>query len=761
MNRLVHYPTKPCPWLSRCGRLSGVIAAGLLAWAAASQAATVTVTVVDDGFSNVGAAGTFYWALTNCNAGDTIAFNVAGTGPFYFQEPSGGFPLVYQKHNLLIDGYTQPGAKFNTNPNTSTNNAVLKIVIDGRDGNDRDMNYCGYDGTTATSIPPINNTSMADERAGYGDSERALLGIYRSTNVTVRGLAFLSTFNDNYVGGTQKGICFAHDYGLVTNVLDRLSYNNGSDAYGHVCGCWFGVDLTNQTVSGVSGGGMAVTNYRHRDVSGGPRPDLPNVGLTLGVIAGSTNARSEFNVIVGYSYVMDSENIRARFCGNFVGVMPDGVTPVNMPDINVNNFTSQGNGFFEWGRWDDTVPMIIGTDGDGVNDADEGNLFGPLDSTGPNGGQFNIFDFYSTGRKSYIIAGNRFGIANNGTIWTSNSFCIFGGLGLNNGTQVRFGSDFNGVSDELEANIVYNNNAFSILWPDPTVNNYDVGAASLFQGMKSSPGSVMDAWVSVRGNVMVDNFPVFDPDDATQGKYFMNWWSNYVVFPTENAGATNTVPTLLSSSTVAELNGTFAPVTTNGYTNLVLDLYVPDPLGLANGATFSQPSFGGNWNTPGGWGFVQGKTYLGSYVIPNPASGSFSLNISSLNIPHGTPVTAAITYSAFSRPKITSVTRSGGSTTLAWNNLTVLAAGTNEWTTGNGGPWFSNTSAGSAANQTAGAASSGFGVQAAASLEGPWTTTFAASNSVVLADSAEAKFYRIACPVSGMTTLFAPPVTLP
>lgn len=162
---------------------------------------------------------------------------------------------------------------------------------------------------------------------------------------------------------------------------------------------------------------------------------------------------------------MDSENIRARFSGNFVGIMPDGVTPYNMPEIDPKDFGNAGNGHFEWGRYDDTEPMIIGTDGDGVNDADEGNLFGPLALI--NGKLPSIFDFYTTGRKSYIIAGNRFGIAVDGTRWTNSSFTIFGGLSLDGGTQVRFGSDFNGVSDALEANIIYNNNIFSTLYTNP------------------------------------------------------------------------------------------------------------------------------------------------------------------------------------------------------------------------------------------------------------------------------------------------------
>src|SRR5215203_580771 len=84
------------------------------AFVGTASAATVVVTTADNGVSNIGANGTFYWALTNCSAGDTISFNIPGAGPHYLKSPPGGFPLLYQKHNVTIDGYTQPGSSINT-----------------------------------------------------------------------------------------------------------------------------------------------------------------------------------------------------------------------------------------------------------------------------------------------------------------------------------------------------------------------------------------------------------------------------------------------------------------------------------------------------------------------------------------------------------------------------------------------------------------------------------------------------------------------
>jgi hypothetical protein len=248
----------------------------------------------------------------------------------------------------------------------------------------------------------------------------------------------------------------------------------------------------------------------------------------------------------------------------------------------------------------------------------------------------------------------------------------------------------------------------------------------------------------MRGNVMVNDYPPFNPDDPTgTASKFVNWWSNFVAYAAAPAIPDASIPVLSGSSTIATLNGAFSPPSV-GYPNLVLDLYVPDPLGLANGLTFGYPSFPA--------GFVQGKTYLGSFLIPNPASGAFSLDISRLGVAHGTKVTAAITYSSFARPNITSITRAGNSTTLTW-------------TGDNGGPYALGThDTGVSGIQPAlsGGPAGFFNVQSASAISGPYTTAgVTLNNTTTITDSADTRFYRIIAPFAGMTTLCAQPVTLP
>jgi hypothetical protein len=713
--------------------LAALALCGLLG---SAQAATVTVTQLDDPTEvNLGAPGSFYWAITNCSSGDTIAFNIQGqgSGPFYFTVPFNGFPLIYHKYNLTIDGYTQAGASPNSNHLTNANNAVIKIVIDGRAGGGRNMQYNLYDGTLATSDPPIDNTDSASQGAPFGQNETALLGIYRSTNINIRGLAFLGTTNGlktGSTGGDQKGIIMAGDYGGDTNVYTtEFGYTNGITGWVHVNGCWLGVDPTNQTLSGVCPQRLDITHYAHGTSLG--RPQMWLAYPTIGVAKNSTNAPAEFNVIVGGGCGADIYPIRARFCGNFWGVLPDGVSGWN--PVATGNYWRNNGWVCPEGGANDTQCNYIGTDGDGVNDADEGNLFGPIgispSSSYNTQGQMEIY--LANDGMPWVIAGNRFGIDINGNRWTNNNFLALQARLTRSGRQIRFGSDFNGVSDALEANVLYNNDNFAAIYPTPS----GTPVPSLFDILRRTTVQ-KDCWISCRGNVMVNNYELYNPDDDTfntASQYAVTWGG----IVTDSTGSQATVPAINAGSTITTLSGTFNPPNTASYyTNAVIvDLYVADPEGSANGALFGLPFFGGT----GGWGFPQGKQYLGSYQVPNPASGAFSFDISSLGLAHGTTVTLTVTYSSFKAPNITSVSHSGTSTTVTWTGDA-------------GGPFVV---AGQGGN------TSGFGLQRATSPGGPWTTTYADGNSATVTDTASVAFYRIAGPVNGMTTIFAPAVTLP
>src|SRR4030095_10440642 len=88
------------------------------------------------------------------------------------------------------------------------------------------------------------------------------------------------------------------------------------------------------------------------------------------------------------------------------------------------------------------------------------------------------------------------------------------------------------------------------------------------------------------------------------------------------------VPVLSASTTVARLIGS-TPLPSAEYPHIVVDLYIPDPDGIATGKALDPAVY------PDGW--IQGKTYLGSFLVDGPqdlapGAGAFEFEISSLNI---------------------------------------------------------------------------------------------------------------------------------
>src|SRR5262249_32169767 len=133
----------------------------------------------------------------------------------------------------------------------------------------------------------------------------------------------------------------------------------------------------------------------------------------------------------------------------------------------------------------------------------------------------------------------------------------------------QFGSDFDGVSDALEANVVYNNNPFTTEFPDPTTSTEpDVFALNA------------GARLSVRGNKFVNNnllpFSYANGTSALLDK-FASYEAAYM--------ATNAslIPAIdLTNSIFPHLKGSFA-VGVPPYTNVTIDVYQLDQKGWNNG----------------------------------------------------------------------------------------------------------------------------------------------------------------------------------
>jgi hypothetical protein len=583
-------------------RTYSLMLVGVMALAPVTRAATRTVTT-----DAATGAGSLTAAINALNDGDTIAFNIPpGTGELhYIQTPPDGYPLI-TKNNITIDGYTQPGASPNTASIHATNNAQLKICLTSTNGNALSM-------YTACST----FAGIAYPNFGFGDGEQALLGFFRASNVWVKGFAFLSSYQTSTsqaANGDSKTICFAMD---APDVSDQRCQGF------HVSGCWFGVDPGTRQVAYMPDGinlatpTICIATYgtgTNGTIAGFPNiENQPGPG-TIGVAAGSANPRAEFNVFVT-GYGLDSQGGPLRVSGNFWGVLPDGTTLADISSL--NGGASQGDAFVEFGGSHD---ILIGTDGDGVNDADEGNLFGSYAINS------RVIYFYGS-QGNTVIAGNTFGMDIHSNSFGVGQFTtLVHHFNRDNG-HVRFGSDFDGVSDALEANMVV----------DSLLFDSDTGQTTTAH------------WLSVRGNSFVNTAtpdlsrpPIGDGQSSADG---LDTYANFIDVTGVN-GTLAIIPVIGAGTTTSSLTGTCG-IRTNQTMRVVLDLYQAD-------TTAGAPP--------------QGKTWLGRFAEnsaadSNPAEGAFTFDITSLGIAHSTQVTIAATY-IIDGPTISSVSHNGGNTTL-------------------------------------------------------------------------------------------------
>jgi hypothetical protein len=194
--------------------------------------------------------------------GDRIHFAIPGAGPHLLPVPPGG--LRVRRGGLTIDGYTQPGASACTRPADEPNDAVLRVVLDGRTG---------------------NHTGQPE------DGEGRIL-VINAPDVTIRGLSVLSV-HTTAEGGENYGIGWGAE-----------------GARGRISGCWIGVHPDAATVAG---GEVGVSAFE------------TDGGHLVGTDADGIDDAAERNVIAGFNVqTMVEDATECVIAGNFLGVMPDG-----------------------------------------------------------------------------------------------------------------------------------------------------------------------------------------------------------------------------------------------------------------------------------------------------------------------------------------------------------------------------------------------------------------------------------------------------
>jgi hypothetical protein len=504
-------------------------------------------------------------ALQGLQDNDHITFNIPGAGPHVIKTPLGGYPLI-TKPGVVIDGYTQPGAAANSRGILEGNNAQLKIVLDSS----------GTDAGPGT-LPSRRSTRLPFP--GYGDSENAILGIYEADDVTVRGLSFRS----RHTPGSDEDpsiYCIA-----LVKQAERCK----------VQGNWFGLDPDGKTTSGSA---SAVAAFRHRVSVNGANVDTFSGQLTFGTDSDGRNDAGEFNIATGMHIALAMELPYARTSGNYFNVLADGTTFVAPDTIYQAQLDSGRDGGdssvenYENGR--NTVGSVIGTDGNGVNDANERNVFGQVTYN-------HLIEFYSNAN-SVKIAGNYFGVGVDGTTVappsdlrpTPNLISVPGTA------SVVVGSNGDRKSDALEGNVIRS-----------------IGGAKFIAASAAS-------LVAARGNSIqgsgFDGFPFPEGSPAWDAYY-----ADAVVDPTS-------VQSVVTGFANDEVSGTIAAPKGDPYAFHVIDIYLADPAS-PNPAS----------PAPGTW-VASGREGQEGEDLDAEAN-KFRFKVPSGSVPGGSGLVALVTYS--------------------------------------------------------------------------------------------------------------------
>jgi hypothetical protein len=365
------------------------LSALVLFFAAALPAATFTVTSTADS-----GAGSLRDAIDDANGAagfDTIAFNIAGSGPHTINLAS---PLPAMTFAVTIDGYTQAGALVNTLPVGQGLNTVLKVVVNG-----------------AAATGPCFTVS---------DSDVIIKGLV--INNCDIGVAFTSGgFDTSKVQGCFLGTDAAGGARVDQNPNKQVEISGQSGAIiggsapserNLISGCAFGVHILS---TGSPTGHQIRGNLIGLTAAGGEALAPPCGAAATGVSVNGSSHVIEDNAIAGLDKGVVVAGTTHTVRGNFIGTNVSGTAELGIDDEGIQatgsghaiGGTSAGDGNVIGGAapgislggsdntvygnflgTDSTGTLDLGNDTTGITISGSDNLIG-----GTGAGQANLIAF--------------------------------------------------------------------------------------------------------------------------------------------------------------------------------------------------------------------------------------------------------------------------------------------------------------------------------------------------------------------------------
>jgi hypothetical protein len=275
-------------------------------------------------------AGSLRAALAAAVSGDTVDFNISGSG---VQTIALASPLPAITQAITIDGYSQPGASANTNGPGLADNATIRIQIDATNGFvafDGGTIKLGTNNATVRGLSLINNphsngvyvepTFTGNIIAGNFIGMQAD-GVTKAGNV---GSGVLIDGDNNTVGGTNpadRNVITGNSQGQV--VLADLGTSASNNL---IAGNFIGVDATGaHSVANISAGiQLNNTTHTNNNLIGGTTPAARNI------ISGNNTEG------VDISNDLDTTGVNNNVVeGNFIGTDVTGTVAVPNGGIGV------------------------------------------------------------------------------------------------------------------------------------------------------------------------------------------------------------------------------------------------------------------------------------------------------------------------------------------------------------------------------------------------------------------------------------------
>ena len=416
---------------------------------------------------------------------DRIEFALPGVGPHRIFLADAGLPAVTDR--VVIDGLTQPsnggpvadcqngpllvelsGESFAVGPALTISGAgadgslVRGLVVNGFDATFQGValrvsgaddvkvqcNFFGLDPAGTTKIRSFTGVEILN------GAERAIVGTDGDgVNDANEGNVSTSFINVSFLG-SQSGRVSGNHLGVdVTGTVGFTDINRGVELDNGASNIIVGTDgdgvsdalegnvLSGNRASGIfmsgSTGVVIAGNKIGTDASG--TAAIPN-GMGFNMLSPSSNRIGtnadgvsdalERNIISGNARegigLGGSNNLIA---GNFIGVDVTGTAALGNGGEGIRGNSGSGN--------------VLGTNGDGVGDDVEGNV---ISGNGDGGIELRA-DFY-------VVAGNKIGTDVTGTAAIPNGNA---GIHVTFGDVSRIGTNGDGISDALEANLISGN----------------------------------------------------------------------------------------------------------------------------------------------------------------------------------------------------------------------------------------------------------------------------------------------------------------